>query len=391
MVWTLTARLLAPVCLVQNRGVGNTLPTLDYIPGTTVRGLLAPLYLEQPGGNADARFRDLFINDNVSFPNLHIEGAQVIPLSALSCKYHQGFGTQNDNHGAVDGVLPWLRSRLQHNDLEDLAKTCRHTSCGAPLDRLTGFYSREGNWEKRVGVEKCLLARTAIGESREVVKSGDLYTLEALQENQEFSGELTAEADQIQKLQDLLTAQPKGWLGTARSRGLGEVALSLTENKETPGYTVGQRLAEFNAGLPQDGQLRLRCFSLTLLSDAIVLDELLGYRSQPLIVDLKFAAGITAASVLDEFCPLMAWSGVQRVSGWQASWSMPKPEEQACSRGSVFVFGLKNDEQVLTAEQIKELVTILTRLEETGLGERPAEGFGRLRVCDEFHWENEHK
>ncbi|AEB10604.1 RAMP superfamily CRISPR-associated protein [Desulfobacca acetoxidans] len=390
MTWKLTVKLLSPVCLVQNRGVGNTLPTLDYIPGSTVRGLLAQLYLEQPGCSADANFRDLFINEVVSYPNLYPEGAQVIPFSALTCKYHPGFGTMNDIHGAVDGVLPWLRHQFNSQvPLEELAKVCQWEGCGAPLDRLNGYYLVAGGSERQVTVKKRLLARTAILETLEVAKSGDLYSLEVLQEGQEFLGDLAAPSDKVQQLLALLATQSRGWLGTARSRGLGEVELSLAEEEDTASYTVGQRLAGFNAGLHQDG--RLRCFNLTLLSDAIVLDELLGYRCQPLIEDLKLAVGVTGKSVLDEFRLFTAWSGVQRLSGWQAAWKLPKPEEQAIRRGSVFVFGLNRIDQALDSQQISEVVKILADLERNGLGERPAEGFGRLRVCHEFHWENPFK
>jgi CRISPR-associated protein Csx10 len=219
-----------------------------------------------------------------------------------------------------------------------------------------------------------------------VVRPGALYTLEVLAEGQEFSGELSAPPEALAKLQSLLTAQPRGWLGTAKSRGLGEVELTLNGAEESPGYPLATRLRKFNEPLAKDGAVR--AFSLTLLSDAILLDELLGYRSQPTLADLQAAAGIAGPSVLDLFQPLLAWTGSQRVSGWQAAWQLPKPEEQASRRGSVFVFGLKDAEKNLTTEEEAALLAALNAVEVNGLGERPTEGFGRLRCCHEFHWEN---
>ena len=391
MGWKFNLSLQAAVCLTQNRSVGNTLPTLDYIPGSTLRGLLAKNYLDQPGRSVDTQFQNLFLSEDICYPNLYPQGARVIPLSALTCKYHPGFGTDNKAHGAVDGVLPWLRDLLTNKaQLEPSADYCGVESCRAPLDRLSGYYIINDNREEQqVAVRKRLMARTAILESREVVKPGALYTLEVLEEEQEFAGEVSAPDNIIQQLQEFIASHLHGWIGTARSRGLGEVKLSMDEEIDDRCYPMAERLSGFNRKLHGDG--RMSCFSLTLESDAIVLDELLGYRSRPLISDLQMAASTPEAEILNNFELLAAWTGVQRVTGWQAAWKLPKPEEQAIRRGSVFVYGLRNGGQTLIDNQANSLVAFLTQLEEKGLGERPTEGFGRLRVCDEFHWENERK
>jgi hypothetical protein len=41
MTWRIRVTLLSPACFNQKRGVGNVLPSLDYIPGATLRGALA--------------------------------------------------------------------------------------------------------------------------------------------------------------------------------------------------------------------------------------------------------------------------------------------------------------------------------------------------------------
>ncbi|MDD3581424.1 MAG: hypothetical protein PHW74_10425 [Desulfobacca sp.] len=389
MGWKFTISLQAPVCLTQNRGVGNTLPTLDYIPGSTLRGLLAKMYLEQFDHKVDDQFQKLFLNEAVSYPNLYVKGAGVIPLSALTCKYHPGFSTDPKAHGAVDRVIPWLRGWFNKKGPVE-PHECRVENCRAPLERLRGYHTIDDNGgETLVNPTKRLLARTAILESREVVKPGALYTLEVLAEEQEFAGELVAPPAIIQQLKNLIASNPQGWIGTARSRGLGEVELWLDEENDNGRYTVGERLVRFNQKLHKDG--RITCFTLTLESDAIVLDRLLGYRSKPLISDLQKAAGIPEVEVLNDFELLAPWTDVQRLTGWQEAWKLPKPEEQAIRRGSVFVFGLRNGAPALTGQRAHDLVAVLTELEKNGLGERPTEGFGRLRVCDEFHWENELK
>lgn len=390
MSWKILASLRAPACLVENRNVGNTLPTLDYIPGSTLRGLLAQIYLEQPGHKVDDQFQQLFLNDAVSYPDLLPRGGRVIPLTALSCKYHPGF-LSDAQHGVVDAVLPWLRRLYSITaELDPSIRECGYPNCKAPLDRLGGYYELSDKDEKQVPVGRRLLARTAILESREVARPGHLYTLEALAEEQEFSGNLRAADDEVSHLKMLLSAQPRGWIGTARSRGLGEVHLSLFQEEDQRRSSLEKRVTEFNRRLHSDA--KITCFSVTLHSDVILLDELLGFRGELPICDLRAAAGgLPDVSVLNKFAFLTGWTDTRRIAGWQAVWGLPKGEEQALRRGSVFVYALADRAQNLSDEESKQLLDILSTIEQNGLGERPSEGFGRLRICDEFHWENKEK
>ncbi len=393
MSWKFVAALRGPACLVQNRNVGNTLSSLDHIPGSTLRGLLAQLYLEEHNTTMDDQFRELFLNEAVSYPDLTPRGARVIPLSALSCKYHPGFERDREvrGHGVVDAVLPCLRHFRSHSaGIESPLTPCGFSSCRAPLERFSGYYEGTVEGERQVTVNRRLLARTAILEGREVAKPAHLYTLDVLAEGQEFTGDLIAGDSQVTLLQSLLASRPEGWIGTARSRGLGEVELSLIPDDDGPRASLSQRIEGFNRALGPDG--RISSFSITLESDAIVLDELLGYRGRPEISDLREAIGMsTDAAVVERFELIAAWADAHRITGWQAAWGLPKPDEQAIRRGSVFVYGLKDNNSALSDPERHQLVAALSSLERNGLGERPGEGFGRLRICDEFHWENELK
>jgi hypothetical protein len=67
----------------------------------------------------------------------------------------------------------------------------------------------------------------------------------------------------------------------------------------------------------------------------------------------------------------------RRVSGWNSLWGLPKADEWAVAMGSVFLFGLPAtpDWQALASTQAN------------GVGSRCAEGFGTIRIADEFHVE----
>ncbi|KPV54141.1 hypothetical protein SE17_05520, partial [Kouleothrix aurantiaca] len=75
---------------------------------------------------------------------------------------------------------------------------------------------------------------------------------------------------------------------------------------------------------------------------------------------------------------IRAFTTTATVGGWNVSWQRPKQTAVATQMGSVFVFqaadGLSPDDYAA-----------LARLEHDGVGERRAEGYGQVRICDEFH------
>lgn len=402
MGWIITATLNSALCLTENRGVGNVLPTLDFIPGTTLRGALASRWLSQPGHSPHVQdFKDLFLSEEVSFPNLYswdyLGRVGVLPLSARSCKYYSGFLFDGQGaHGVRDAVIPWLRYRLGLDpQLDPQILTCGFITgnaeghCQASLEPLAGYYTLRDNRDFHLRpVAKRLLARTAILETREVARPGALYTLEALNEGQAFAGEWKGQDAVRLKLQALLDADEVLFLGTARSRGLGEVKLGL-EKDVTTSQSVKERLLKFNAAI-YGGAGQITHFSLTLESDAVLLDDLLGYKSHIEINDLlEVVSNQPEKALLERFVLKEAWCAPQRLSGWQAVWKLPKPEEQAIRRGSVFVYGLKDSKPGASAslldDEVDQLAKVLEYLEDQGVGERPTEGYGRVRVCHEFH------
>ncbi len=63
-------------------------------------------------------------------------------------------------------------------------------------------------------------------------------------------------------------------------------------------------------------------------------------------------------------------------------WGTPRTNEYAIDTGSVFLFAFKGE-----SKQIDPLKQALFRLEEEGIGQRKAEGFGRVCISDPFHRE----
>jgi CRISPR-associated protein Csx10 len=56
-----------------------------------------------------------------------------------------------------------------------------------------------------------------------------------------------------------------------------------------------------------------------------------------------------------------------------------KDVELVTNRGSVYLFSVDSAHRGQWSEALRQL-------EEKGVGDRTVEGFGQVRVCDEFHW-----
>lgn len=169
--YRVTIILKSPVCIAKKRNVGNVIETLDYIPGSTIRGALADLFLKKFGGYVNETktwankkneeiFNALFISARSRFGNCYIRGTRLIPLTASSCKYSPGFN--NGHVGDVEhGVFDQLQKisiyelNAKRNDLLDI---CQFGECKAPLDRFSGFYlnKRSGDF-KKIEVSKRLM------------------------------------------------------------------------------------------------------------------------------------------------------------------------------------------------------------------------------------------
>jgi hypothetical protein len=67
------------------------------------------------------------------------------------------------------------------------------------------------------------------------------------------------------------------------------------------------------------------------------------------------------------------------VQGWNSMAKIPKEDMMAIEKGSVFVFSTK---------KLDDILDRLYNAEISGIGKRRGEGFGRLVVCDPFHFQD---
>jgi CRISPR-associated protein Csx10 len=147
----------------------------------------------------------------------------------------------------------------------------------------------------------------------------------------------------------------------------------LTERLEVFARAVSVRRGQYARLAPLSAaSLEGSYFSVDLRSDALLRR---GGWEPTTVLDadlLRAAAGVADPSLT----LVRAYAEPGWLGGWNAAWGLPRPTELVARRGSCFLFR--------TAD-LGGWTAALETLELQGVGQRTAEGHGRIRVCDAFH------
>lgn len=416
--------------------------TARYIPGASVAGSLASLHrLHYPDRTSD--FEKLFIAGQVHYPDLHpatlndqdMQNEYRAPIyptpnTAQSCKRHPGFlhifrGEEDtvedgDRHGVRDSLLDWAlfslvdKSNRSPNDQNTVrasvlcapfqdARECK--ICHSLMDRYTGHYYRrdEENGNMIIAdVKTRLQTHTGINRNTGTVQESILYNRRVFAEGTRFWGMVKVADELAPTLTDFIEQVGHSGLvhiGTGRTRGMGQVSISVEsmENGQDNSPSFQARLRNFDDKLREavkrfsatkevkefsastDFKLDLGSFyfALTLYSPVILRDALLRYRGSI----NEEALGELLQLPADQFSLVYQSASTRRVTGWNDLWGTPRTNEIAIETGSVFLF-----ESQLPQKKVEQA---LFKIESEGVGQRRAEGFGRVCVSDPFHLEGE--
>ncbi len=138
----------------EKKPYGHFLETLDYIPGSVIRGAFAKMIMKEDSNLFKALFESS--NNMISFTDLYpLKGPSEIglslplPLTAVSCKYEPGFCTEYDKHGKVEDPPPHgVFDTLIHNLIFEQLREKLHITfqpkcpkCGERVEPFSGYYS----------------------------------------------------------------------------------------------------------------------------------------------------------------------------------------------------------------------------------------------------------
>ena len=417
----------------ENRD-GQTTPSLDYIPGSTLRGALAWHWLRQQPRlreeNIFARLLDEGLWCTPLYPDNNDERsesglAQVIPATARSCKRQPGFRSDDDiptererGHGVRDTLAALVeeaaleRWQRESNspDANGAGGLARHDSCShchGPMDRFSGYYGtgefagRRNFWLSNP--DRRLITRAAILPSLQSTAPGNLYSREALQEGQHLAGWLFVDEGMedwmLETLGEgrgggLLSTGEEFYVGAARTAGFGRVRVAACEEDRGLWTEItgdfDRRLENFVRHLPESVKKQWAFAPVTLLSDAILLDAHLRHASALTPEVLRNYWALEKLRSGDDNPGPPPWpDGTElfvaaartcRVAGWNTSagGKRPRSDDWAVAAGSVFVLAAPPDQQ-------DQLRAACRWLERNGIGERREDGYGQTLAAHPFH------
>jgi CRISPR-associated protein Csx10 len=434
----LTIIALSPLAIGRQKPGSSISEVESYIPGMVIRGSIASQVLRKSGQQSvnfaenGGHFQSLFLGDTPAifqnaYPAIATIGKEggsssqrvqtlaqcveeqvwVLPATAVSSKNDPGFKWEQDKDKSGEeqkgGVFDTLIDRFcaeAYNQPYD-------PSCPKDYGRIepmSGFYSRTNDTEVKFpyrshAISTRFLTRVGINRRRATAEDEILYSIEVL--NESFlqakrplskwepmvyrSSILVSDTDLADSLKQYINANGDQFhLGGSVSRGLGKVEIKAVDKEILKDLET--RINSFNDavgerwdlwaifGEPQNNQLANRTlFTLDLQSDAILTQD---WQHTTVISEhmLLQILGMTDNTLKLE----VAYSSYDYRSGWNSAWGLMKDVELVTNKGAVYLFSVSTDRK-------SDWLEALANLELHGVGDRTCEGFGQVRICNEFH------
>ncbi len=414
----------SPLAIGRQKPGGSISEVETYIPGAVIRGAIAGLMIREAratgtdfANDPESDFKALFIDGGGIFQNAYPAIAdlgdrlqvnsevRILPATALSAKGKPGFKPKGN------GVFDSLIDRF-YADLFGLVYDPNCPEDGGRVDPCKGFYSRSDDRYLAHSTSTRLLTRVGINRRRATAEDQLLYSIQVLDEVKSkegknvpmvFCGSILVTDSIAGDFYDYLVRNTQNLrLGGSTSRGLGKVSLKLPkkeslklkptnlspekEEPKDPSSDLRERLGAFNTAFQNrwrlwqifdrsipDPTIDRTYFTIGLQSEAILTERW----QRSIVISpamLQTAVGNLPGDVKLE----AAYSSYDYRSGWNNAWGLMKDTELITDSGSVYLFSIETVHR-------EEWIVALTELEQRGIGDRTMEGFGQVRVCDEFH------
>lgn len=329
-VLKLQIRALQPLLVTQlSAGEENSSAAFDFIPGSVLRGVVINGYLRKQrvaDAAQDPTCRRLFFDDTVRYLNAY-------PVNRLGQR-------------TLPKPLSW---RVSKDDWDGPSATIYdfaiepNKDLDNPVLPSEAFCWRDGSQVELNEPDRYISVHNA-SEDRNVKREGEstVYRYEAIAAGELFCAAILAEnRTDLNILRPFLDGAELN-LGGSRSAGYGRVRFDVQLDPDWHEYTPDKE---------PDKDIVI----LTLLSDAVLRDG----NGQP-TTDLDAVLG---------WKHLRAYQRTRVVGGFNRKWGLPLVQVPALQAGSVFVY---------KANQVDKQT--LYQLEQEGIGERRAEGFGRIGI-----------
>lgn len=402
-------KLQSPLIICANKN-GNFLETIDYIPGSSIRGAVAVALAENEYGKDEKKFMDAFAGRAVSFTNMYYNGGETmfsrevypIPSTVMKCKRKNNYFKANDYnepsavfHGINDYSIffAWTKYLINNKLLDGYQKAgilfeCPEKNCGEPLETETGYYMLHGDNPciKAKLPSKKVFTSTGIENKTGISKEGVLFSKVVIEPGQSFAGSMSSDdKDLLEFLKSALNGKQVS-LGAYKSTGHGSLIIEFDDNgvrdNKQKNDEFRRNFEEFNNIKEIEKKIGAAfgskdkneyLFSISLVSDAIIIDEFLNHKTtldEPFISKLLEVEPGHLKKVFES-------SALTPVFGWNSKANFYKHEDVAIKKGSVFAYSIKLDNE----SKIPEFISRAAALSLKGIGERKCEGYGIIDFC----------
>jgi CRISPR-associated protein Csx10 len=353
-------RLLEPVLVSQaETGEENSAIGLPFVPGSAMRGAVVARYLTHEGSDdlaGNPVTRALFLDGTVAFLNAYPCPEKV---RLLPCPF--SWFTEKNLAGEETGTLyDWAVDDTVHLERPQSSRNAEF--CALTMPKSAQLFDEDALEALAAGKEPEPPQAQFYTPAREVnvhialvdqnlrTDANKVYRYDALAAGEVLAGAIVAPDEfDLEPLRALLAEQPDLFLGGAHTAGHGHARVeSLAVIEGWTEYAAMDALGD--------------TVIVTLLSDTILRGP-----------DGQFSADLDGAlaRVLDvqDLKAKLKYQRVALVGGFNRKWGLPLVQTWALRAGSVFVYA---------ADRVD--VGHLRTLVAGGLGERRAEGFGRIAV-----------
>jgi CRISPR-associated protein Csx10 len=343
---TFVLKAKQPILATSFEGDPNSDVSYSYILGSIIRGALIGRYLKRNQlENTDiltvATVRRLFFDSTTRYLNAYPcskTGKRTLPIP-LSWRKEKDAEINNKS----DSIKLFDLS-IKKPSQEELE---------SPKPISESFWVEEDGYPRLYKVERRINIHTFRDRTkgRSTENQGEIFRYDAIDAGQTFQGVILCDDADEKTIQDLLTP-PDIWLGGSRTAGYGHVEISPKP------YNFKNEVE-----IPPEDRIRDNILKVTLLSDLILRDEWGQYAAIPPTKLLSEVLGINLEH------PKNVYMDSTFIGGFNRKWGLPLPQVKAVKAGSIFIYeNVKiNQEQIYT-------------LETESIGERTAEGFGRVAI-----------
>ena len=351
---TFTLELQEPLLMTAIEGDPNSAVSLPYVPGSALRGALVGRYLANYEGDdlaADAEAQKYFFDAQTRYLNAYpvdSEGRRTLPTpNAWKKPKGNGRAAYDVFDLSVDPEPAGIYDQWQPKPVK--RPFCSMKGEGVDLHKV--------KWQVNIHTMRDPVAGRALG----VEGQGAVFRYEALAPGQRLVGViLCPDTDTADTLQALLEDDETLLLGGSQSAGYGLTTIMEVKQEDNWQETPHELSA-------LSGHL-----TITLLSDAILRDAEGQYTA---FLTPEILADYLDVTLTPDRARTFVEIGV--VGGFNRKWGLPLPQTPVARAGSVFTFEI--GEAKIPLDRLHKLI-------EEGIGERRAEGFGRVTV----NWHTQH-